>query len=368
MRKLFFLFFLTAFSLFAAAGESEAADSVMTPHVSSSLWVRQLFKNGFHINDPGVAYPRFPRFLLNVYNWGDRTFNSYDSTYVVSTGKNWKLQLKNYDWLEYSSMLFEHNEKISMHSDIFTDAGAYLSFMAVSVGYMFNINELIGRPSVRHTFNFDFTCSRFSGNITYQSSEGGMTITRFGKYLDGRHISHEFNDAKVSSLTGEIFYFFNNKRYSRAAAYCYSKYQLRSAGTWILGATFAKQSTQLDFSSLPEDMLQYMPLPNPKYTFRYNDYALMGGYGFNWVLKPRKWLWNFTGMVAMGYKHSYEQSTDGRRDMVANNMEFASSVVYNYKSLFASANVRINGFLYYTSQFIYLNSFSSLTATIGYRF
>lgn len=350
-----------------APADTVAADTTVRKS-SSTRWIKQLISNGFHINDPGVDYPKFPRFLLKVYNWGDRTFNSYDSTYVIPTGKNWKLQLKDYNWLQYSTMLFQHNQKITMHSDIYCDAGAYLSFMAVSVGYMFNINELIGHPSRRKTFSLDFTCSRFSGNIISQSSEGGMTITRFGNYLDGKNIRCNFEGSKVSSLTGEIFYFFNHRRYSRAAAYCYSKLQLKSAGTWILGATFAKQSTELDFSELPEDMLDYLPLDYPRYSFRYNDYALLGGYGFNWVIRPRKWLVNVTGLVAMGYKHSYEQSTDGRRDMVANNVEFASSVIYNHKSLFAAVNLRMNGFLYYTSKFTYLNSFSSLTATVGYRF
>ena len=73
--------------------DSVPADTVR-PKVPKTLWIKQLFANGFHINDPSVAYPRFPRFLLNVYNWGDRTFNGYDPEYVVSTGKNWKVLAK----------------------------------------------------------------------------------------------------------------------------------------------------------------------------------------------------------------------------------------------------------------------------------
>ena len=49
-----------------------------------------------------------------------------------------------------------------MHSNLYSDAGAYLSFMAVSVGYMWNIDKLFDHDTKRHTFNFDFTCSRFS--------------------------------------------------------------------------------------------------------------------------------------------------------------------------------------------------------------
>ncbi len=50
-----------------------------TEKVSNTYWIRQLIDNGFRIHDPSVRYPRFPRFCLNVYNWGDRTFTSYPS-------------------------------------------------------------------------------------------------------------------------------------------------------------------------------------------------------------------------------------------------------------------------------------------------
>ncbi|MDE6205419.1 MAG: hypothetical protein K2F66_04800, partial [Duncaniella sp.] len=81
-------------SLTAMAGEPTAVKSDSTAcdtcceGVSKTYWIKQLIDNGFRIHDEGVCYPRFPRFCLNVYNWGDRTFNSYDTTYVVGTGKN----------------------------------------------------------------------------------------------------------------------------------------------------------------------------------------------------------------------------------------------------------------------------------------
>lgn len=345
-----------------------AADDSIPSHVSSTLWIKQLIKNGFQINNPDVQYPRFPRFLRNVYNWGDRTFNSYDSTYVVGTGKNWKLQAKSYNWMQYSTMIFANNSNLTMHSDVYADAGAYISFMAVSVGYMLNINEIAGHPTSRHTFNVDFTCSRFSGSLMAQSSNGGMTITRFGKFNDGHGIHYRFHDVSVDEMAGELFYFFNHRHYSRAAAYCYSKYQMRSAGTWILGALFTKQSMTMDFSSLPSEMLEYLPLETPRYSFRYNDYAAIGGYGYNLVLRPRKWLMNFTGLVSMGYKHSYENATDGRRDLLANNAELATALVYNHRAVFASVNARFHLYFYYNSSFIYVNSLSQLTATVGIRF
>lgn len=148
------------------------------PSYSSTLWIKQLIDNGFHINDPDVDYPKFPRFLVKVYNWGDKAFNSYDPDYVVSTGKNWKLQAKSFNWLEAFTLQFPHG-RIWLHTHPYADAGPYISFMAVSLGYMFNLNQLLGHTTSRSTWMFDFTCSRFTATLSLQQFKGGMTITEF---------------------------------------------------------------------------------------------------------------------------------------------------------------------------------------------
>lgn len=337
-------------------------------HPSSTLWMKQLVENGFRIHDPNIYYPRFPRFLLKVYNWGDRTFNSYDPDYVIGTGKNWKLQGKSYNWFETSSMFFPRNSILNMHSDLFADAGGHISFMAVSVGYMWNMNELFKKSTSRHTFNFDFTCSRFTINIQSTKSDGGMILTKLGDYNDGRHFHYDFNDVVINTFYVDAYYFFNNKRYSNAAAYSYSKYQLKSAGTAIVGFNFTEQNMNMDFSSLPDEMLEHLPLETPYYTFHHKDYAILGGYGYNWVLKPRRWLINVTAMGAIGYKRTYEDATDGKRDLVANNYKLSVGSVYNHKALFVGGVLKINGFLYYNSNFTHFNTLNTFSIIVGMRF
>ena len=41
--------------------------------------------------DSVATWGRFPKFCVDVYRWGDRTFNSYDSTDVVGTGKKFNI-------------------------------------------------------------------------------------------------------------------------------------------------------------------------------------------------------------------------------------------------------------------------------------
>ncbi len=185
-------------SMTAGEPDSTACDTCCEG-VSKTYWIKQLIDNGFRIHDEGVCYPRFPRFCLNVYNWGDRTFNSYDTAYVVGTGKNWKLQGKSYNWMETSTITIPKQSSVNMHSDLYSDAGFSLNFMAVSIGYMWNINKLFTDPTNRRTFNFDFTCSRFSLNYQTVSSTGGMIITQFGDYNNGHRLHYKFDDCSTDS-------------------------------------------------------------------------------------------------------------------------------------------------------------------------
>ena len=50
--------------------------------------------------DSIAEWGKFPRFCVNVYRWGDKFFNSYDSTYVQGSGKRWNIKLKGDSWMQ----------------------------------------------------------------------------------------------------------------------------------------------------------------------------------------------------------------------------------------------------------------------------
>lgn len=353
----------------SCATEDIVWPSYATPEWRSKNWVSQLLSNGFRINDPGINYPKFARFCLKVYNWGDKTFNSYDPQYVVGSGKNWKFLGKSYTWAESYAMYLPDDVNVRMSSAYYSDLGVSLNFMALSVGYMFNANDLFHHPVAnRANFEFNFTCALFSGSYTHASTNGGVTITHFGDYNDGKRRHYNFNSVNHDVKTGSVYYFFNHDKYSHAAAYCYSKYQLKSSGTWICGFNFNTQEIDIDFTKLPTDMLKYLPDNRLRYRFHYTDYNLLGGYAYNWVPKARRWLLNITAMPALGYKHLYGDSADGRKDMFSANLKMMGSVVYNHKALFASLTGRFDGHIYMGRSYTFLNSTESVTFLVGFRF
>lgn len=365
MRRLLTAFFLLT-ALAASASEiSEDADSSA---FSELPWYRQLMENNFRINDPRINYPAFPKFCVDVYNWGDRTFNRYDTTYVVGTGKNWKVMTRSYNWMESYAMIFSPESYLRLRSNPYSDLGAYLCFMAVSVGYTGNMNAIAaGTKSKRNTFNFNFCCALFSATLNYSKTSGGARLTHFGDYPH-HNLNYKFDAISQKTLSGAVYYFFNHRRYSQAAAYSFSKYQLKSAGTWLGGLSFSHQRIDMDFSELPDDMMSHLPSLKPRYNFHYTDYDLLGGYAYNWVLKPRKWLINGTVMPSIGYKHAYEGTTDGHRNMFSLNGRAMVSGVYNHRSLFAALQANFEGHFFFTSDYTFFNSIESISLVVGARF
>lgn len=333
-------------------------------------WYKQVVVSGFRIHDPQIRYPAFPRFVLKVYDWGDRTFNSYDPRYVVATGKNWKAMLKSANWMESYMMLFSMHSRDMLHirSNIYSDIGIHLSFMALSLGYTFNVNNWGKQHSSRSNFNFNFTCSRFAANIDILSTEGGTHITHFGKYHINRELNYPFNDISHKALSGELYYFFNHRKYSQAAAYCFSKYQLKSAGSAILGLAFNNQRIRMDFSSLPQEMKDFLPSLENLYRFRFADYAVLGGYAHNWAIRPARWLANITMIPSVGFRHSYSDSSAGNKNMLAANIRFRFSVVYNHRAFFSSLTGRVGSDLFFNSKYTFFNSTASLSLIFGVRF
>ena len=95
MRRIILIILL--FATLPVMSADLAANSCGARRDSSAFaelpWYKQLLANNFNINDQRIHYPKFAKFCVDVYNWGDRTFNTSDTTYVVGTGKNWKVML-----------------------------------------------------------------------------------------------------------------------------------------------------------------------------------------------------------------------------------------------------------------------------------
>ncbi|MCH5239134.1 MAG: DUF4421 domain-containing protein [Muribaculaceae bacterium] len=338
-------------------------------------WWWTLFKqHKLSMQDTTVVWPKFLQFCVDVYNWGDRTFNTYNPEYVQSTGKRWKVRIVSDNWLDsYALRLPPMGQtgaiNTTMSSDVYANIGAYIQYMAVSIGSSYDIQKIFKKTEPSHKkYEFGFICALFNAELYYHENRGGVNIRTFDKVNEGKLMKEYFPGVNMYTLGFDAYYFFNNKKYSQGAAYNFAKYQLKSQGSFMLGLSITNQRLSFDFSKLPEHIKE----KHPEYDFRnlyfhYNSYAILGGYGYNWVLAP-KLLFNATIMPSIGFSHYYEDSIEGNKYLLSLNIQGKLSLTYNLGNYFFGIFGNMKGHYYKQGKTSLFSSIENFSAYIGLRF
>ncbi len=334
---------------------------------NKGYWWRALKHGKVNFKDSTMGYPKFVMFCYKTYVWGDRAFNSYDSSYVTSTGKNWKLILKSNNWVDsYIGHPVKGVNQI-INSNLVSNIGLSLSFMAVSVGYSIGVSNLIHGGKVSNKIDFSFTCARFTADAYYWENNNEINATYWIKNLD--NVRHKARQSGVSrkAMGMTAYYFFNNKRYAQAAAYCFSKYQKRNAGSWLAGFSLQHYDVSLDVEKLSDDVRALFPTQADVPRILYNDYCLLFGYGHNWVLSS-KWLLNFTIPPYVGYRHNHFTGPGDRASNVSLNCRARLGAVYNHKQFFMAFQSYADHHRYKSKNSKLVNSLIDFSLLAGIRF
>ena len=335
-----------------------------------TYWWRAMKHGKVDLTGKTIHYPKFLRFAWRVYKWGDKTFNSYDTSYVVSTGKNWKLIYKSNIWSDnYRGEPSVENMHVDMRSKLAANMGLQLSFMAVSVGYTLGITNLINGEKVSNKVDFSFTCARFAAEAYYMENRGTITVRVRGR-TDGEKWNatlREFGGFHRKAYGMRAYYFFNNRRYAQAAAYCFSKYQKRSAGSFIAGICLQHRDMGINMEEFPPFVLDQIPPGQEMPHFLYNDYCLMAGYGYNWVLGT-KWLLNLTVAPYVGYRHLLATQNVDRASAWSVNMRVRMGAIYNHKKYFVGLQNYGDFHRYKSEKNYFIGSLLDFTALVGIRF
>lgn len=348
--------------------DNETPKSVYSKYDDERWWLNLARKGKLNLKDTTVVYPKFIKLCVDVYNWGDNFFNPYDTAYVAGTGKRWKARIINDNWLDSYIMRLPEKMQIDMFSNPYSNIGGYLQYMAVSVGYTIDFENIFGGQTPNHKkWEFGFNCARFNIEIRYQENSGGTYLRRFGDYKDGKIFKEKFPGVQLQTFGLEAIYFLNCKRYSHGAAYNFSKFQKKSQGSFIAGFAYSNLRSLFDFSMLPDKFIPYLTIPASNYLFHYNSYAAVLGYGYNWVIRP-KLLFNFTFTPSFGASHCYEDSLDGEKWMFSMNVGAKTSLIYNLNNWFFCINGKMNGQWYRSGTFSLFTSILNFSANVGIRF
>ncbi len=333
-------------------------------------WKKQIFRQGWNINDTSILYPKFIDFCFKGYRWANYMFNYYDTTYVENpgkyTGRKWKVMVKNNNWIDfYSGHLSNWKTPIQMNSDVTSLFGFHISGMGLSFTYMFNVRDLLAGNFIRNRrLQFSFTTSRIFVEAYYRKNdESTVHINRLGRWLGSRI----FPGLKREGYGLDAYYIFNHTHYSQAAAYCFSKYQKRSSGSLLTGIYLSHQDVVMDLSKLDDDLKKYLPDKVTDYRFRYRDFGFMFGYGYSWVFH-HGWLYNITVAPSIGYRHSFPNSIDGKRSLLSTNLTAKMALVRTAGNFFYAFNFNHEGHWYQSRLHSFYNSYSNFDLSAGFRF
>lgn len=316
--------------------------------------------------DSIAEWGKFPRFCVNTYRWGDKFFNSYDSTYVVGTGTKFNVKLTTDSWNNNYHFVLPDLEKIDMMSDPSTSAGVYLTYLAVSVGYDINVSHLFnGVENARSRYRFGFDCSLLSVELYWENNDVGTTIKRFGPY---RKLKMPFDGTHIYSWGIDVYYFFNHKRYSQAAAFNFSKIQRKSEGSFYAGLSIFALNYDFDFSNLDRKLLDVLPTDWPDYHFRTatHNYGVRFGYGYNWV-PAKNWTICASLSPTIGFKRGYINSGTHEYSLSIYN-RVKGSVVWNHGRWFVGAVGKLDISLVRHNSTTFYGGDASVSGAVGYRF
>lgn len=331
-------------------------------------WFHLLKKGELNLQDPTVKYPKFVKFCVDVYNWGDRFFNSYDTTYVVGTGRRWKTRVAFDGWADSYNMNLDHSMPVTLISEPYVNASVNLQYMAVGISYGVDLNNLFFTKPVKHRkFEFGFNCARFNLDLAFNRDAGGTYVRTLGEYSRPDFDKLRFPGVDMTRMTADIYYYFNNFKYANGAAYYFSKIQKKSTGSAILGFSYAYEDIRFDFNQLPEVLIPFLTIDERELRFHYNSYCLLFGYGFNWVLN-RHFLYNISVMPSIGVIRCYEDSSDGRDSMLSLNAKGRMSLTYNKGDFFTCLIIKADGKWYKTGRLSSFNAIENFSLSVGVRF
>ena len=150
------------------------------------------------------------------------------------------------------------------------------SYLGISAAVAINPGRLSGKNK-DNEYNINAYGNRFGLEASFQDSK-----TLSGDMTQGENKFHlRKGDVRYNMLTVTGYYAFNYKHFSYPAAFTQSYIQKRSAGSWLVGATF--QSGRIKNTNDAPDVLQDTRLTM-------TSFAIGGGYGYNFVV--RKWLFH----------------------------------------------------------------------------
>lgn len=347
--------------------------------VSFSLQA-QSEKAGITVNDSiqedSVTTPKpsaFKRAIKKFMNFSD-----FDTLYISPNRYNYALMATHFSNFEYYSVTseFPQPQKLSFSPNPHNKIGLYFGWRWIFLGWSVDIDDIYRKTNRKNKgteFDLSLYSSKLGVDIFYRRTGNNYKIHKIRGFYDEipSDYSEDFSGLKVDIKGLNLYYIFNNRKFSYPTAFSQSTNQRRNAGTFIAGFSISKHNLDFDYQQLPAYIQERMNPGMKVNKIKYTNANISFGYAYNWVF-ARNCLACLSLTPAIAYKASDvdAETQEGKAWYSKFNLDFLlrAGVVYNNGKYFVGTSFVGKNYNYHRNNFSLDNGFGTLQVYAGFNF
>ena len=234
-------------------------------------------------------------------NWRERSMmKGCDTAYIQLPENAWTIKLNGISTFSRLSLRFNgipnyDYAEMKIGSGVGFKSSLSLAYRGLELGYTIDQTNRYNRDIKLNLYN-----KRFGGEFQYQS----YRMTSSTAETPNHDSTFSFRNDYTNRMTVNFYYVFNYKTFSYPAAITQAYMQKKSAGSFLLGASFFRNKIK-PF----EDRNEITNIYNPVFTI--NQASIGGGYGYNFVCCKSRLLFHLSAMPMVLFTIS--ENVDGQQ-------------------------------------------------------
>lgn len=305
-------------------------------------------------------------------------FSDFDTLYISPNRYNYALMVTHFSNFEYYSVTSElpQPQKLSFSPNPHNKIGLYFGWRWIFLGWSVDVDDIYRKTNRKNRgteFDLSLYSSKLGVDIFYRRTGNNYKIHKIRGFSDEipSNYSENFNGLKVDIKGLNLYYIFNNRKFSYPAAFSQSTNQRRNAGTFIAGFSISKHNLDFDYLQLPEYIQANMNPGMKVNKIKYTNANISFGYAYNWVF-ARNCLACISLTPAIAYKASDvdAETHEGKQWYSKFNLDFLlrAGVVYNNGKYFVGSSFVGKNYNYHRNNFSLDNGFGTLQIYAGFNF
>ena len=288
--------------------------------------------------------------------WGDSILaakyhrKNFDTIYISRPEARWTVKLRGNlsgAFMDAVSTVDGVERETKLMADFRGTLSVAASYRGLGLGISVNPAKWAGK-SRDYEFNLNSYNNRYGFDVVYLSSKTYHGYSNTG----GARIDIPKGIVTQNALNLNFYYAFNYRRFSFPAAFSQSYIQRRSAGSWMVGASFDGSRTQVNAD---EEHASFRIV-----SISVNEFAVGGGYAYN-LVAGKHLLFHLSALPTFTvYSHDYtktrETDSEGNAFIKRENMKYhfpsviitgRGAALYSWRNKFAGVtmiyNVSVSG-------------------------